>query len=576
MALTFTPSVKFFHHQLGSVPGLNFLANVNFDGTWYVHNDPSMVFTFNGANVPEIQGSGDMNIQIKLSNAVNGFDEGMYELQLRAFSSDGSEEESMTVYLLCTVADDDVVLPKNLQFEAVRNVKDAEEQRFFVATGQSGITINLPAWLTLVSHELNGGGHIVTVKPVTQGATPNPQYTDNIEVLIPGEPNQYINCKYTIHAGYDEKYTKPVHFTRDDDELEFWQTTPEKSFLRLAMDIKSFSDKNILHSDTQLSLDIPFVDNRAKINIGRELEDYMFTEIGFSNTGKSRGVYPPLELRATAIEFKQDDFSILNQDILPLQYYLNGRNPLNSRSVAQPFWCVFRPSAARLISSAGIVSLTVFKPAAAPTKNFILKKNGQFVKNITPQNQSFGQMRPYLITANVKMSDLQLAVGDVLSFEYEGMLQRLEFIIRPPVKESIPVAFQTVFNTYEVFEFTGGYLDGIDYEHSLVESLKKYLRVTRKISTHNPQKVTLNTGWILKSEVFLINELINSKRALIPAPGTVSESFNAYALENPADIELIPVSSKMTAMDSENNRRQYDIEFLINPNYENDILSRGI
>lgn len=243
------------------------------------------------------------------------------------------------------------------------------------------------------------------------------------------------------------------------------------------------------------------------------------------------------------------------------------------KNITHPFWCNTRPSVSRLISSTGIVSLTVFKPAKDAIKNFILRKNGVFVKNITPQNQTFGQMRPYFVTANVRLAEMKLTVGDVLSFEYEGIPQQREFIVRPPVKESIPVAFLTIFNTYEIFEFTGGYSDSIDYEHSLVDVRESYLEITKKIFSKNPQKITLNTGWILKDEVFIIDELIRSKQALIPTPTMLTKN-TVYAMETILDIKLIPVSSKIVSMDSENNRRQYDVEFLVNQNYENEIFTR--
>lgn len=572
MAITFTPEVKFFHHQLGSVPGLSFLANVNSEGTWYVHNDPSMIFTFNGENIPEIHGSGSTDVQIKMTNAVNDFDEGIYELHLRAFSSDGTEEALMTVYLLCTVADDDVVLPKNLRFEAVRNVKNADEQQFFIATGQSGITINLPSWLTLVSHELNGGGHIVTVKPVAQGTTPNPEYNDEIEVLIPGEPASNISVTYHIHAGYDPSYTRSVHFTRDNDELVFWQTTPEKSFLRLSINVKSFDDKDSSFRDFNLLLDLPFIENQAKINIGKEIEAYLFEDIQFNSAMKTAGCYPPLELRITAMEIKYDDFSILNQDILPLQYYLAGRNPLSIRNNNLPFWCNSRPSILRMVSAEAVASLSIFKPAKTAIKNFTMKKNGVFEKFITPINQTFGQMRPYFATVNVDMSKINLAPGDVISFEYDGISLNRKFIIRPNVKESVMIAFRTEFYTLELVEFTGIRSFEIEYQHELTEAVKNYVTKNRKNNTTKIQKLIANTGWIRKEETFVIDELISAKSALL-IKNTPQFTAPMYSFENLEHVELIPVQSKITNYNSDNNNVQLDVEFIINPKYDYQIFA---
>lgn len=572
MALTFTPQIKFVHHQIGSVSNLMFIANVNYDGTWFLHNDPSMIFIFNDENVPEIHGAGNMNVQIKMTNAVNDFDEGMYELHLKAFNFDGTEEAIMTVYLLCTVADDDVVLPKKLHFEAVRNVKNADEQQFFIATAQSGITINLPSWLTLISHDLNGGGHIVTVKPVIQGSTPNAEYSDDIEVLIPGEPTSKVAVTYKINAGYDDSYTRAVHFTRDNDELIFWQTTTEKSFLRLSVNVKSFDDQDSNFKDFNLLLDLPFIQNRAKINIGQEIENYLFEDLRFNSSSKAAGIFPPLELRITALEIKYEDFTILNQDVLPLQYYLAGRNPLEGRNNNLSFWCNPRPSILRMVSTESLVSLSIFKPAKTAIKNFTMKKNGVFEKFITPLNQTFGQMRPYFVTANVDMSKTSLVPGDVISFEYDGISMPRKFLIRPTVKESVMIAFRTAYYTLELVEFTGTRNFEIEYQHELTEAVKNYVTKNRKNETLKTQKLVANTGWLRKEETFVIDDLISAKSALL-IKNTAQFTAAIYSFENPVHIELLPIQSKITNYNSDTDMVQLDVEFIINPRYENQIFA---
>lgn len=573
MAITITPTLYFHRHQLGTVPFLNLLVSVNFDGTWYLHNDPSMLFTLNGENIAEINGGGEQLVQVKMTNSINQYDEGLYEFKLRAFNFAGTEEETLTILMFVTQTEDDAILPKTLNFEAVRNVYNAPEQKFYIATGDSGVTINLPDFLQLVSHDLVGGGHIVTVKPVMQSLTLDKEYNDQIEVILPSEIDpQYVSVNYIIHAGYDENYTQPVHFTRDNDELVFWKTTPENSFLRLLVSVKSFTNTSEIHKDIQLALDIPFVNTRAKINIGREVEPYLFDNIPAKFKSKSTGVYPPAELRMVAMEIKYDDYSILNEDVLPLQYYLRGRNPLADKSTNRPFWLETRPAIARLSGPAAYLSLNIFKPAHAEIHKIEMKKNGEFVKYIEPETQTFGLMRPGVAGVQVKITNA--LPGDVFSFKYPDAGVEKKVIIGQSPQDSIAVAFLNEFNTYDWFEFTGVATGTVNYNHDTSEFFTDYIKKSKKIDVSKTQKITLNTGWLFSEESFIIDELIACRKAWIMNNLGQLLSISDYDFENLSNVEVIPVQSKITNIDTDNNLVQYDVEFLINPENENRTYSR--
>lgn len=576
MPITINPEIKFHVHKLETTPTMNIQASVNFDGTWYMHNDPSMLFTLNGQNVPEIHGGGQQDVQIKLTNAVNNYDQGIYELKLRVFNFYGTEEDFLTVFLLVSDTTEKVIKPDELHFEAIRNVQNAPEQRFFIASSSSGVTVMLPAFLELVSHELNGGGHIVTVKPVIQGSTLDPFYSDDILITFPDSTTKLLPVFYTIHAGYDDDFTRPVHFTRQNDELVFYKTTPEPSFLRLKVELKTFDDSGSAFFDELIDLDLPFVDNKAKLNLGKEIESYLFNDMKFQFSPKTKGVYPPAETRITAIEFKYPDYDILNQDVLPLLYFLRGRNPLKSGNVGEPFWAEFRPQITRLVSQKAVISLSIFKPALQPIRKFTMKKNGEFVKYIQPYGQTFGQLRPGLATATVDLSDIQTEPGDEITFEYDGHGTKKTFIVSPPVKNSILIAYQTVFNTFELFEFTGSMTGEVEYTHDFFEYILNFVRKSKKIHSEKQQKFTINTGWILADEVFLVDEMIEQRKAFLLPPVLTGfhHAGSVYDAENNHHIELIPQSSKITNYDSDSNQYQIDVEFLINPKYENEIYSR--
>lgn len=570
MSLNINPEEYFFRHKLRTAPSLNINLNINFEGEWFLVNDPSMLFVLDGANIPEISGSGQRTVPIKLTNDVNFFDEGIYEMKLRVFSLGEMQEKTLTVFLMVAYGGGSLILPEKLNFSAVRNVEIASSQKVYVAS-DSSINVILPPWLELESNI--GTGHVFQIKPVAHENTPNKFYSGNI-IFELGSRQEVIPVSYKINAGYDEAYTKPVHFTRDNDEMIFYKTIRENSFLKLMIDVKSFDHLNRIHREFTLDLDLPFTGNMAKINLGEEIEPYFFNDIPFVFNSTVSGVYPPLELRITALEVNNIDYSTLNLDVLPLQYYLRGRKPVVSQDYS-PFWLDFQSSIERLVSNQATIALSVFKPDRKTIPNIDMFINGEHVDSFDrfPQLTSrrphpLGVMKPYFCTVMIDLNRFVLNEGDEITFTAKNVPGKRSFIIRPNVKRSLSIAYLTSWNTYEIIEFTGGISFEVDYTHEVFDSLRNYQSVVEKINTENPQKAIINSGWIQKSEAFLIDQLIQSKRAYLLSEMSGLQTFSSEK------IELVPIQQKITNFNSETNMYQFDIEFLINPDYENKIYSR--
>lgn len=579
MSLVLIPEVYFFRHTKETVPTLNLMTSVQIEGGWYMLNDPSMLFVLDGANVPEISGTGNQTFQIKMTNEVNDYDIGFYETKLEVYSADGLEHKTLIIYLFVTETSSEVVMPKSLNFEAVRNVREAAPQKIYIATSDSGLSYTPPPFLEMVSHELVGSGHIYEVAPIAHVLTPNKEYEGYVDIAFTKGSIKRVKVNYKINAGYDESFTRSVHFSRDNEELHFYRTTPENSFLKLIVGVKSFTDTGALHRDFELDLDFPFVGDLAKIDIGKEIEPYFQDDAEPRLVAVPESVYPPIELRINAFEIKYEDFSIINQDVLPLQYFLRGRNPLVLKQIV-PFWADYRPSIERLVSAKGLITLTAFKPAGSQIKPIEMRVNDRFEKFLTPRTQKFGIMRPYFYTVTVNLATLDLTPGDEITFLRENELPVRKYVIRHNVKISNLVAYQTVYNTFDIFEMTGNLRFPTEFVHDMSSRLKKNLLASKKVSSENSQKLLINTGWIMKDELFVLNEMILAQSAFLLPVNTrspitqIAQQMIEYESECDEKIELVPVQSKLLEFDSDTQMYQFDVEFLINPNYENKIYSR--
>lgn len=566
MSLNITPEDFFHRHTLGTAPNLEINLQVDFSDKWYLSNDPFMVFTLNGAKLPEISGTGNGTVSIKLTNDVNYYDAGIYEMKLRVFTLNDPAEKTLTVYLLVAEAVQIAVMPKSLRFEAVRNVEEAPTQRVYLAVNYPAISVILPPWIEIENQETIGTGHIFDFKPVPHANTPNENYSGNIIFNFPiGNLQERVPVSYKINGGYDESYTQAVHFTRDNDELKFYKTTPDKSFLKLMIEVKTFNQTGAIDKEFTLDLDVPFSKHLAVLNLGKELEAY-FPDLSLIRAPHIFGVYPPTEARITALEIKNEDFSVLNQDVLPLQYFLRGKRPFSSRTT--PFWVNPNPGGVRMVSSQAVVSLSVFKPAQKEIQKIEMRRNGVLIDTISSQGHKFGVMRPYFTSVFVNLGLYNFQTGDEITFRTQNATER-SFIIRPYPKHSLLIAFITEWNTYEILEFTGGMHFVLDYHHETSELSKDYQFVVKKINSENPQKAVINTGWMHPDEIFTLDELIRSRKGFL-----LSKNISGVGASTDETIELVPVHSKITNFDSDANMYEFDVEFLINPSYANKIYSR--
>lgn len=575
MSLNVTPEVYFHRHILGTMPVMDLSVLIETEQTWTLFNDPSLFFTIEGQIKSEHNGAGNVSVNIGLSDAVNNLDEGLYEKKLTIITPTG-EEKIVIIYLIAALYSTDFVWPSSLHFESVRNVEEAELQMIYISSQDPFEGIILPDFLEVAEENVFPSGRVFKIKPKYFFYTPDPQYSDVI-LLNFTHFDKSVEVDYIIHSGFDYNYEKPIHFTRDNSQMVFYKSINETTFLRLLTNIKLYDYTGELVNELGVILDVPFLKNRGIINLGRELEPYfdLFTALPDFNK-KVNAAYPPMQVSINAQEIKYSDYSIVNQDMLPIQRYLCGRNPVGANNIANPFWLCFRPSDLRYVTAESRIVLQLFKPAGKPIQKINVFLNDVFYVSIAVGTNGFALTLPYFLFASFNVKSINgISPGDVISFQYEGMTLKRYFLVKPPQPHSFKIAYRTVWDTFDIVEFTGPATFGVDYAHDLNKTMRNYVEVTKKIETDGPQKVTINTGWLHKNESFVIDELIRSRRAFL-LDNTVSEEAMAsnYTSENYGNIELIPITAKIVNHDSDENMISFDVEFEINKRYEDEIYSR--
>jgi hypothetical protein len=133
------------------------------------------------------------------------------------------------------------------------------------------------------------------------------------------------------------------------------------------------------------------------------------------------------------------------------------------------------------------------------------------------------------------------------------------FYVIPTGKYSNHIIWENEYLLQSAFEFTGGAAIKSDFENRTQSLYKNLTEILEIIENTKINKISINTGWIIKDSIDTIESLMRSKRAWLPLADKT--------------IELRPLSKTMVNQDTERELIDYTIEFQINRQYNEETYS---
>jgi hypothetical protein len=149
---------------------------------------------------------------------------------------------------------------------------------------------------------------------------------------------------------------------------------------------------------------------------------------------------------------------------------------------------------------------------------------------------------------------IEYGLWDSNNFHRPIKLSSKKYIVFPDNRYSNMIVWEDAFLLQSAMEFTGSHSIKTDIEfvtQKLYANLIEHLQI---IDTTKDVKLTINTGWILKTDIDSVESLMRSRRAWLDKG-------------NNETIALRPISKTIINEDSEKELIEYTIEFLINRNY---------
>lgn len=156
-----------------------------------------------------------------------------------------------------------------------------------------------------------------------------------------------------------------------------------------------------------------------------------------------------------------------------------------------------------------------------------------------------------VFTKQINTADFTLEIGDILKIQVNNSIIYKEFLIDKAIPNSTTLFFINKFNLLDTIVFTGEYLFSEEPEQITQLYRNNQRENLEVIANLQNNFLKIDTGWLYKEQLKLIDHLLDSKKVII-------NNLDNY------NLELVPISKKRTGIDSKKNKFSFSLEFRIN------------
>jgi len=403
----------------------------------------------------------------------------------------------------------------------------------------------VPPWLTVLPHpgayNNNYGFWPLAADSMEPGVY-------EFDVLVTNESGTEVLG--TIHVVYNvvgailSPYPAYGHaYTLDRDFIEF-VSQYDNTYFELQLNVRAYDFYSAAYKDYSYPFKIALFNRRQLFNIGQVVHRLMANFTDYLQDGSVP--YLPAEVSLAVREKSTVDAEFLNEYQVNNIRFIAGLRPELKAGCGI---LDINPGASR-------VTARSFYYLNYVTKNFAqvnIFKNGELIN-------------PYSVTEGIHeikldFQNLGAAQGDVFEFRLittEGNLSKF-FKVIPDSFESNYIIWENEYKLKSALECTGDYKINSELENRSQSLYLQLVDVLTKLESTKVSKLTINTGWLLKSDKASIESLVRAKRAALVVGDRV--------------INLVPVTKSINNVDNKEALVSYDLEFEINRKFNEEIYS---
>lgn len=431
-----------------------------------------------------------------------------------------------------------------LYFEALRGINDADAQSVIITFPgvPEGYTFVKPSWLTLVVTQ-QGNSITVVVQPISGANMDGGTYTGTI-ILYDSEGNETgrINVDYFINDAITVPYQEGgFAFTLDRQFIEF--SAPGTSYFQIALRARVYQYISGIATDNVANFKVPLFNGYQKLNISDPVHRLMHTIDDLQNGNQL--MYKPAEVYLDITQYAGEN---TYEYSMGPYLFVAGMPPalLNG--------CAFLDIAdgARRVTATSYHIVNMLITGAA---NVLIYRNGTQVQGFSMQ----AGIRQY----RMNFAQLGAVQGDVfeirITFPFQTRYLKRVFKVFPEGYSSCHIIWENEHRLRSALECTGKMKVKNAFTNRSQELEQDLLTVLQKLESEKTATVTLNTGYILKSEKPFIESLVRSPRAIL--------------LINNRTYNIVPVSKDLITTDSDEALVAFDLDFQINANTNEEVYS---
>lgn len=448
--------------------------------------------------------------------------------------------------------------PATLNFVAVKNIQEAEKQYLNVISSDPDYTFTNSPWLQVAQELVEINGMFIPKLSVV------PMLSTNMDV---GIYSGFVKLAATVE-GVPEEINIPVTY-----DLQDFVTSPfppgEKAFtldpkffrfstqflgtyFQIKATIKTFNFFTNIENTYVVTEKLPMFQGKGELNYGQLIHRLMDK---FTTVNENPFQYKPALLTLDIEEFYViDNVSVRTTSLVNLPFVAGLSNGITG--------------------SFGFLDFNK-KPNRVTKNSFfmlnMLVPNGSYelriIKNGTPLPIEAAIPLPYangiIISKKIFFSDF--TIGDVIDYTIDIPLTdsinppTKRFYVIPEARYSSHIIWENEFLVQSALELTGAWNIKSDLEFKSQTLYENLVEVLHHLENTKISKCTVNTGWLIKSDIDTIESLMRSKRAWLQLPNK--------------DIQLRPISKSLINEDTERELIEYTIEFQINRTYNEETYS---
>lgn len=537
-------------------------VNIVTDSTWTITTAKEVAITGTGltdlstATQTIIQGTGDKTINVGFAAILNDVVGQSFSAELAITNSEGFSD---TVQVYVNIFDSATFIfePPSLSFFAIQNLEEATPLDFNVF-GFGAFTLASPSWLTLSNASGTDTGVFTATPFLSSSMTPG-VYQGNIVLTDDNDPaNEYELPVTYIVAGtiYTDLDDGNFNFTKEIEYLNIYNVNegafPEvNNVAKLILNIKVYNYVTFSEEELQFDYFLPFNNSRTKIHLGEIIERTLkkiaeTTDVGITDLNtvfqSILPVYKPALVSADIEIINRSDDEVVFSETVENMKFVAGLKP---KQFANNSGILSHDFNAKRVTPTSIEIINMLVNTAFYTIS--IKKNDEDYTEISTQSRGTNNIFRYVFDFSA------YAPGDVVTFKLTTGADEFTktYQVMPEGKHSNHIAFMGQYRTLELLEFTGDWELMSDHKKETSEYYRDLVRVLEQTETNKDVFLKINTGFILRKNQTLVDEIIRSSKAWLMFP-------------DKSAVELLPMGKKIVNYDSDAELYNYELEFKIN------------